>query len=211
MTTQATNQAKDTQVSNFKEFNAALALKDFDPTVSRPFGQHKNALELGHTYIFTDTGRKERWGDKNLPVVKGDDGVLCNSPYIASCMLMSKGIELNGEMDEKFHCIHNPRTAKSAELKDFDFVKNHLREDGSFPKLRVIKTAPVAVKVADLLANAKEETKAVYQQALGIPLDKVKSEYVPAYRKSTYGNGDGLYTIKLSIVELVEEGEENKG
>lgn len=196
-----------------KEFNALKGLEGFDATESKPMRSGKNALEIGKTYIFIDAGELGRWGlDKDnkpleYPMVRTNDenGILCNAPYIASCMFSGEGVILNEDMPPEFHCVITPRIVKEDGLKGFDFVQNHVKEGSvTFPKLKVVDTLPVAIKRVDLLKNAHKETKLLYQQELGTPLDKLTCEFVPSYRKSKYSAGKSVYSLKTSIVEFPE-------
>lgn len=192
------------ELKDLKEFNAKVGLEGFDATESRPMGNGKNLLEIDKEVIFKDLEKTANWAGKEQPLVVTDSGVECHAPYVASCMLAAEGVILNEDKGEDLRCMHTPRSAKAAGLK-LDFVQNHIHpEKGTFPRMKPVDTLPIALKRVDLIKNAKETTKALYQQKLGVPLEKLEVEYVPSYRKSDWSNSkDGMFSIKSSIVELV--------
>lgn len=192
------------ELKDLKEFNAKIGLEGFDATESRPMGNGKNLLEIDKEYIFKDLEKTASWAGKEQPLVITDNGIECHAPYIASCMIAEEGVILNEDKGEVLKCMHTPRTVKAAGLK-FKHVQKYVTDDNpKFPKLKVVDTLPIALKRVDLIKNAKESTKALYQQKLGTTLDKLDVEYVPSYRKSDWANNnDGLFSIKSSIVEIV--------
>lgn len=189
-------------MSELKKYDARKGLGDFDPTAEREYQPQTNALPKDGVVIFVEHPQRKQgtWVGKTCDIVVTDTGIECHAPYVASCVINKPEAFLNKDMDEKYHCVHTARTGAAIEVKP---LMSAIQEDGTFPKVKIVETLPVALDRKVLIERATEDTKTMYADYFGVKLEEMKCDFVPSIKKSKYNTKDGVFSVKLSVVELV--------
>ena len=159
--------------------------------------------------FFTSDSEPQLWtNDVYSEMVETDSGQIAHAMYVGSCVMEDSRIYLNTNLGKKYHCVHTPYTGKGIEgvvwMKQLVHPKVN---GGGFPKVRVIKTLPVAIPLKDI-KSSNQQTQKNYCEFLGIEkIDDIPEgvEFVPSVRRAKKGRNEGnLFNIRRTIFQAVE-------
>lgn len=204
------------------KFNAKEGLKGFDVAAAAPMSSFQNQLREGEVYEIYEARNangealeEQPWqgSTEKYPMVMTGDGIICNSPFIASLpVLGSKGNPIRNADKEDWECVLPGRIGKKLEGDaEIVYLADLINKDtGHYPKFKVRHVYPVAMDTADLKKRLKDtDKKSAYVEVLKVSVDDIKAEdypYIPhCGRYGVQSSAAGqLRQIKLPVVELVD-------